>query len=138
MAEVALFSVGVNIWHQIWGAAFRPRVSQGVVGVSSFASSSIQSLDVAIKNRQPATGGTVHADHGVQFTSWGFTNKIRASGLMPSFGTVGDCYDNSMMESFWSSMQIELLNREKWRTRVDLANAIFNYIEILTALTEIP
>ena len=49
---------------------------------------------------------------------------------MPSFGTVGDCFDNSMMESFWSSMQIELLNRKKWRTRVDLANAMFEYIEI--------
>ena len=49
---------------------------------------------------------------------------------MPSFGTVGDRYDNSMMEFFWSSMQIELLNRKTWRTRVDLANAIFDYIEI--------
>lgn len=49
---------------------------------------------------------------------------------MPSFGTIGDCYDNSMMESFWSSMQIELLNRKKWRTRVDLTNVIFDYIEI--------
>jgi len=90
----------------------------------------INALDMAIKNRQPRPGGIVHADHGVQFTSWAFTNKIRASGLMPSFGRVGDCYDNSMMESFWSSMQIELLNRKKWRTRVDLANAIFEYIEI--------
>ena len=51
-------------------------------------------LDMAIKNRQPAAGGIVHADHGVQFTSWAFTNKIRACGLMPSFGTIGDCYDN--------------------------------------------
>ena len=49
---------------------------------------------------------------------------------MPSFGTIGDGYDNAMMESFWSSMQIELLNRKKWRTRLDLANAIFDYIEI--------
>ena len=48
---------------------------------------------------------------------------------MPSFGTIGDCYD-AMMESSWSSMQIELLNRKKWRTRLDLANAIFDYIEI--------
>ena len=49
---------------------------------------------------------------------------------MPSFGSVGDGYDNAMMESFWSSMQIELLNRKKWKTRVELANAIFEYIEI--------
>ena len=49
---------------------------------------------------------------------------------MPSFGSVGDGLDNAMMESFWSSMQIELLNRRKWRTRLELANAMFEYIEI--------
>ena len=64
-----------------------------------------------------------------QFTSWVFGEKIRSAGLLPSFGTVGDGLDNAMMESFWSSMQIELLNRRKWKTRVELANAIFDYIE---------
>ena len=49
---------------------------------------------------------------------------------MPSIGTVGDGLDNAMMESFWSSMQIELLDCKKWNTRVELANAIFEYIEI--------
>ena len=90
----------------------------------------INALDMAIRNRRPAPGGIVHADHGVQFTSWAFGDKIRAAGLMPSFGSVGDGLDNAMMESFWSSMQIELLNRKKWKTRVELANAIFEYIEI--------
>lgn len=56
--------------------------------------------------------------------------KIRSAGLLPSFGTVGDGLDNAMMESFWSSMQIELLNRKKWRTRIELANALFEYIEV--------
>jgi len=64
------------------------------------------------------------------FTSWAFTNKVRSSGMMPSFGTVGDGLDNAMMESFWSSMQIEMLNRKKWKTRIELANAMFDYIEI--------
>lgn len=90
----------------------------------------VNALDMAIKNRQPAVGGIVHAEHGVQFPSWAFTNKMRSSGLMPSFGTIEDCHDNAMMESFWSSMQIKLLDRKKWRTRLDLANAIFDYIEI--------
>ncbi len=90
----------------------------------------INALDMAIRNRQPEPGGIVHADHGVQFTSWAFREKIRSAGLMPSFGSVGDGLDNAMMESFWSSMQIELLNRKKWKTRVELANAIFDYIEI--------
>lgn len=90
----------------------------------------VNALDMAIRNRRPEPGGIVHADHGVQFTSWVFGDKIRSAGLLPSFGTVGDGLDNAMMESFWSSMQIELLNRQRWKTRVELANAIFDYIEI--------
>ena len=90
----------------------------------------VNALDMAIKNRRPKPGGVVHADHGVQFTSWSFTERIRSVGLMPSFGTVGDGLDNAMMESFWSTMQIELLNRKKWLTRTELSNAMFEYIEI--------
>jgi transposase InsO family protein len=65
-----------------------------------------------------------------QFTSWAFTNKIRSAGLMLSFRSIGDAYDNAMMESFWSTMQIELLNRKKWKTRIELANAMFEFIEV--------
>jgi putative transposase len=45
-------------------------------------------------------------------------------------GNAGDCYDNAMIESFWSRMQVELLDRQRWRTRIELANAIFGYPEI--------
>ncbi|WP_436850250.1 integrase core domain-containing protein [Streptomyces monashensis] len=45
-------------------------------------------------------------------------------------GTIGDCYDNAVIESFWGPMQTELLNRRRWRTRLELANAIFEYLEI--------
>jgi transposase InsO family protein len=45
-------------------------------------------------------------------------------------GTVGDCFDNALMESFWARMQVELLDRRRWRTRLELANAIFEYLEI--------
>ncbi len=72
----------------------------------------------------------IHSDHGVQFTSWAITERAKASGLVPSMGTIGDCYDNAMIESFWGRMQTELLNRRKWRTRLELANAIFEYLEI--------
>ncbi|SER38583.1 Integrase core domain-containing protein [Streptomyces qinglanensis] len=90
----------------------------------------VNALDMAIRNRRPEPGSIVHADHGTRFTSWVFGEKIRSAGLLPSFGTVGEGLDNAMMESFWSSMQIELLNRKRWKTRVELANAIFEYIEI--------
>jgi putative transposase len=42
----------------------------------------------------------------------------------------GDCFDNAIVESFWARMQVERLNRRRWRTRVELANTIFEYIEI--------
>ena len=45
-------------------------------------------------------------------------------------GSVGSCFDNAMIESFWSRMQVELLDQRIWRTRVELANAIFDYLEI--------
>jgi putative transposase len=65
-----------------------------------------------------------------QFASWAFTKGAKDSGLVPSMGSIGDCYDNSMIESFWSRMQVELLDRQRWTTRVELANAMFDYIEI--------
>ena len=66
----------------------------------------------------------------MQFASWAFTQRAKDSGLVPSMGSVGDCYDNAMIEAFWSRMQVELLNRHRWRTRTELANAIFDYLEI--------
>jgi hypothetical protein len=45
-------------------------------------------------------------------------------------GSIGDCFDNAVIESFWSRVQVELLDRKRWRTRVELSNAIFEYLEI--------
>jgi putative transposase len=88
-------------------------------------------LGMAIEQRGPSDGQTViHSDQGTQFTSWSFTQRAIDSGLLPSMGSVGDCYDNAMIESFWSRMQVELLDRQRWTTRVELANAIFEYLEI--------
>jgi putative transposase len=64
-----------------------------------------------------------------QFTSWAFSELIRTKGLVGSMGTVGDCYDNATMESFWGTMQIELLNRKKWQTKIELSIAIAEWIE---------
>lgn len=80
------------------------------------------------KNVEPGT--IIHSDQGVQFGSWAFTKRAKDSGLLASMGSIGDCYDNSMIESFWSRMQVELLDRKKWNTRLELANAIFEYLEI--------
>ena len=87
---------------------------------------------MAIANRQPQreSGLVIHSDQGTQFTSWAFTKRARDSGLLPSMGSIGDCFDNAVIESFWGRMQTELLNRKRWRTRVELANEIFEYLEI--------
>jgi putative transposase len=87
-------------------------------------------LGMAIESRRPAVGTLIHSDQGVQFTSWAFSQRAKASGLVPSMGGVGACYDNAMIESFWSRMQVELLDRHRWRTRLELANAIFEYLEV--------
>jgi putative transposase len=86
-------------------------------------------LGMAIQSRKPTTGTLIHSDQGVQ-PSWAFSQRAKASGLVPSMGGVGACFDNAMIESFWSRMQVELLDRRRWRTRIELANAIFEYLEI--------
>ena len=75
-------------------------------------------LSMAARTREPSEATVIHSDHGSQFTSWAFTENVRRLGLMGSMGTVGDCYDNAPMESFWGSMQIELLNGQALVTRV--------------------
>jgi putative transposase len=91
-------------------------------------------LGMAIVRRRPEkqspdAGTIMHSDHGSQYTSWAFGQRIRAAGLLGSMGSVGDCYDNAMMESFWGTMQMELLDSRTWETRDQRANAIFEWIE---------
>ena len=87
-------------------------------------------LGMAIDQRRPQGDTVIHSDQGTQFTSWAFTRRAVDSGLLPSMGSVGDCFDNAMMESFWSRMQVELLDRKRWSTRIELASAIFEHLEI--------
>lgn len=88
----------------------------------------VDAIDVARWRRKPV-GTIVHSDRGAQFTSWLFGSRLREAGLMGSMGKVGSAYDNALMESFFGSMQIELLDRRAWTTRAELGNAIFEWIE---------
>lgn len=92
--------------------AFSRRIVGWSIDSRALSTLVVNALDMAIRNRQPEAGGIVHADHGTRFTSWFFGEKIRSFGLLPSFGSIGDDLDNAMMESFWSSIQIELLDRQ--------------------------
>ena len=85
-------------------------------------------LIMAARSRATSPNTILHSDHGSQFTSWSFTQNLKQYELLGSMGTVGDCFDNAPMESFWGSMQIELLNRKKWMTYVELATAMADCI----------
>jgi transposase InsO family protein len=90
----------------------------------------VDALEMARWRRRPAPGQTVlHSDRGAQYTSWAFGHRLRTAGLLGSMGRVGSAYDNAMMESFFSTLQRELLDRRPWGTRKELASAIFEWIE---------
>lgn len=119
---------------KLYCAAVMDACSRRIIGWSIDTSQKtglvVDALGMAILRRRPAVRDTIlHSDHGTQYTSWAFGKRLREAGLLGSMGTVGDCYDNSMMESFWGTMQLELLDRKAWKTRKELANAIFEWIE---------
>ena len=90
----------------------------------------VDALQMAIWRRRPPPGRTVaHSDHGSTYTSWAFGRRLRGAGLLGSMGTIGDCFDNSVAESFFGTLQLELLDEHRWETRRQLSLAIFEWIE---------
>lgn len=90
----------------------------------------VDAVQMAIWRRRPPPGRTVaHSDHGSQYTSWAFGRRLRGAGLLGSMGSIGDCFDNSVAESFFGTLQLELLDEHRWATRRQLALAIFDWIE---------
>ncbi len=89
----------------------------------------VDALQMATWRRRPAPGTIVHADRGSQYTSWVFGHRLRNAGLLGSMGRVASSVDNTMIESFWSTMQRELLDQAIWETPEQLGAAIFEWIE---------
>ncbi len=90
----------------------------------------LDALNMAVRRRRPVPGNTIHhSDHGAQYTAMAFGQRLHATGLIGSMGSVGDAFDNALMESFWATLQTELLDRQTWPTRSSLRSAIFEYIE---------
>ena len=89
----------------------------------------LDALDMAIARRRPAEGLVHHSDQGTQYTSLAFGRRAREAGIALSMGSVGDCFDNAMAESFFASLETELLDRTAFRTRADARLAVFDYIE---------
>ena len=88
----------------------------------------VDALQMAIWRRRPPAGTIAHSDHGAQYTSWAFGRRLRAAGLLGSMGSIGDCFD-SAVESFFGTLQLELLDQQHWDSRQQLAFAIFEWIE---------
>lgn len=90
----------------------------------------VDAVQMAIWRRQPPEGQVIaHSDHGSTYTSWAFGRRLRSAGLLGSMGSIGDCFDNSVAESFFGTLQLELLDAHRWSTREQLALAIFDWIE---------
>ena len=90
----------------------------------------VDALEMARWRRRPRPGETiVHSDRGSQHTPWAFGQRLRTAGLLGSMGRVGSAYDDAMMEPFFRTLQLELLDRRRWQTRAELASAIFEWIE---------
>ncbi len=88
----------------------------------------LDALNMALGQRR-APGVIHHSDQGCQYTSIAFGLRCREAGVQPSMGSVGDCYDNAMAESFFATLECELLDRVRFRTQSEATIAIFDFIE---------
>jgi len=70
-----------------------------------------------------------HSDQGSQYTSVAFGLRCKEAGVRPSMGSVGDAYDNAMCESFFATLECELLDRRKFQTKAEARMAVFDFIE---------
>jgi len=88
----------------------------------------LDALDMALWQRRP-NGVIHHSDQGSQYTSIEFGKRCRAAGVRPSMGSVGDAYDNAMAESFFATLECELLDRRRFKTQAEARMAVFEFIE---------
>lgn len=88
----------------------------------------LEALNTALVQRRPLQV-VHHSDHGCQYTSYAFGKRCREMNVMPSMGSVGDAFDNAMAESFFATLEKELLNRRRFKTQAEAKLAVFEWIE---------
>ena len=89
-----------------------------------------EALDMAIQRRRPRPGLVHHSDHGSQYTSLAFGRRLREAGIVASMGSVGDCYDNALTESFFATLECELIDRSYFSNHSEARLALFDFIEV--------
>jgi putative transposase len=104
---------------KVVGWAMRPHLLTELV---------LGALDMALTARRPQEV-IHHSDQGTQYTSVAFGARCEAAGVKPSMGSVGDCYDNAMCESFFATLECELLERFTFRTKAEAEAAVFQFLE---------
>jgi transposase InsO family protein len=87
-------------------------------------------LTMALARRRPGAGLLHHSDRGVQYASDDYQGLLTAHGLACSMSGQGDCYDNAVIESFWSTLKTELVHHEHYATHEEARMSIFHYIEV--------
>jgi putative transposase len=88
----------------------------------------VDALEMAIGQRRP--GDVIHhSDQGSQYTSLAFGKRCKEAGVRPSMGSVGDAYDNAMCESFFATLERELLDRRRFTSQAEARRACFSFIE---------
>ena len=114
-------AVVLDVWsRRIVGWAMAPRMPAELVG---------DALKMAISTRQPKGPVIHHSDRGSQYTSLAFGQRCREAGVVQSMGSVGDAYDNAMCESFFATLECELLDRRRFRTVAEARREVFSFIE---------
>jgi putative transposase len=113
-------AVVLDVWsRRIVGWAFAPHLRTELV---------LEALGMAIRRRCP-DDVIHHSDQGCQYTSIAFGKRCREAGVRPSMGSVGDCFDNALCESFFATLECELIDRQSFRTRAEARREVFEFIE---------
>jgi putative transposase len=114
-------------------AAVQDAYSRQIVGWSMAthmrASLVVDALKMALARRRPDPGLIHHSDQGSQYVSLAFGHAAGSAGIAISMGSRGDAYDNAVAETFFATIEKELVNRRSWPDRLELQSAVFEYIE---------
>lgn len=90
----------------------------------------LEALNMAVSHRQPRTGTLIHSDRGVQYRANEYQEALQAYGLRCSMSRKGNCWDNAVMESFFSRLKVELIYAENYKSVQEARSGIFEYIEL--------
>jgi transposase InsO family protein len=101
------------------------------MGEHAAAGLAISAVELAVSRREVDQGGGLihHSDQGAQFTSLAFGSRLRALGIRASMGSVGDCFDHALIESFFATLECELIDQRHWRTREEARLEVFWWLE---------